>query len=303
MGVLRDILVVVDPTADTQPAVERAAGIAARAGARLELFICEYDQFVAPDDKAKQSLIANEEARLRRMAEPLTARGLQVATDVRWDRPLDEGVIRKVADAAPTLVVKDTHHHSLPKRTLFSNTDWELIRRCPAPLLLVKDRAIREQPRIVAAVGPLRGHDQPDELDRRILAVAETLCAGLGGQLHAVHVLDPAPAAASMAVVAAPEAPGAIIPPHQEALEDLERRHRDAFARLLSGTSVAPRHAHVARGAAADELLAAARELDADFVVMGAVSRNRLKRVLIGHTAERVLDRLTCDLVVVKLDE
>jgi universal stress protein E len=33
---------------------------------------------------------------------------------------------------------------------------------------------------------------------------------------------------------------------------------------------------------------------------MGAVSRSGLKRVFIGNTAERVLDALPCDVLVVK---
>jgi universal stress protein E len=38
----------------------------------------------------------------------------------------------------------------------------------------------------------------------------------------------------------------------------------------------------------------------ADLVVMGAVSRSGLKRVFIGNTAERVLNDLPCDVLVVK---
>jgi universal stress protein E len=33
---------------------------------------------------------------------------------------------------------------------------------------------------------------------------------------------------------------------------------------------------------------------------MGAVSRSGLKRAFIGNTAERILDQLTCDVLVVK---
>jgi universal stress protein E len=33
---------------------------------------------------------------------------------------------------------------------------------------------------------------------------------------------------------------------------------------------------------------------------MGAVARTGLKRLLIGNTAERMLDRLSCDVLIVK---
>jgi universal stress protein E len=37
-----------------------------------------------------------------------------------------------------------------------------------------------------------------------------------------------------------------------------------------------------------------------DIVVMGAVSRSFLRRAVIGHTAERLLDVLDCDVLIAK---
>jgi universal stress protein E len=38
----------------------------------------------------------------------------------------------------------------------------------------------------------------------------------------------------------------------------------------------------------------------ADVVVMGAVSRSRFEEIFVGSTAERVLDRIASDVLVVK---
>ena len=43
-----------------------------------------------------------------------------------------------------------------------------------------------------------------------------------------------------------------------------------------------------------------AEGLGADVVVMGAVSRSRVRELFVGSTAERVLDRVGCDVLVVK---
>jgi universal stress protein E len=53
-------------------------------------------------------------------------------------------------------------------------------------------------------------------------------------------------------------------------------------------------------GEVASELESVVRRTKAAIVVMGAVSRSGLRRVFIGNTAETVLDRLSCDLLVVK---
>ena len=39
-----------------------------------------------------------------------------------------------------------------------------------------------------------------------------------------------------------------------------------------------------------------------DLLIMGAVSRSRLDSALIGHTAERLLDSVSCDVLVIKPD-
>jgi universal stress protein E len=57
---------------------------------------------------------------------------------------------------------------------------------------------------------------------------------------------------------------------------------------------------HLEQGAAAEVLPRVAEGLGAALVVMGAVSRSRLQEVFLGSTAERVLDRLGCDVLVVK---
>jgi len=42
--------------------------------------------------------------------------------------------------------------------------------------------------------------------------------------------------------------------------------------------------------------------VDAAVVVMGAISRSAIDRVFVGSTAERLLDELVCDVLVVKPD-
>ena len=47
MAETRRLLVIVDPTSDAQPAVERAVWLAERLGATVELFVCDYDPYLA----------------------------------------------------------------------------------------------------------------------------------------------------------------------------------------------------------------------------------------------------------------
>ena len=288
------ILVVIDPTAGShQPALDRAAWLAKQAGARLELFACDYDPDLdpgqgsivrVPETGAREQLLSRLRRHLEELAAPLRKQGLTITVDAVWDHPFDLAIIKKAAAHDYWLVAKDTHHHNVLQRTLLTNVDWHLIRKCPAPLLLVKDRKLVAEPNVLAAVDPVNEHDKPAALDDRIFTFAGDLARVLRGHLHVVHSY------------AAPM--GAELPP--DVLKLIAQEHRAAMAKFLDTHAVLGGRSHLYEGLAHECLQKAAQEHAADFVVMGAVARRGLKRLFIGSTAERVLDRLACDLVIIK---
>jgi universal stress protein E len=197
------------------------------------------------------------------------------------------------------LVLKDTEYHSTLRRALFSSADWNLIRTCPAPLLLVKPAEVIEPPRVLAAVDPMHEHDKPADLDRRILAFAEEFCAAIGAELHVAHVFDGAPFAAATATQmpsVAPPAPEITL----ELMASAQKRHRQALDELVAGEPIPAERVHFGTGKVVDLLPTMADQVGASFAVLGAVARGALKRVFLGSTAEKLLDVLPCDLVVVK---
>jgi universal stress protein E len=297
MMVDKKILVVVDPRSDEQPAVERASWLAERLSASLELYICDYDPDIDAgrvatvwiDEPAREKLLSILGDKLEAIAAPLRERGLEVSVDVSWDHPLDDGILRKIFTFQPWLVVKDTHHHNVLKRTILSNTDWELIRRTPAPLLLVKPGPIAEKPKIFAAVDPLHIHDKPAHLDHDIVDFAQMLADGTGGELHVLHTYI-------VPIELNVPDPSMI----NQITEDTEREHREAFTSFMERHDVTDDRTHLVRGPAHEKLPEVTAREGAEMIVMGAVSRRGLGKVFIGSTAERVLDRLSCDVLILK---
>lgn len=291
----KTILVVIDPTEKgEQPVIERAAWLAEKTSAAMELFACDFDAqidagqvstvWVKQAGSAREHLCNIHRDNLDKIAEPLRKRGLKVSTDVAWDHPLGEAIVRKIVASKPWLVAKDTHHHNVLKRTVLTNTDWHLIRGCPAPLLLVKPRSIAPQPKVFAAVDPLHEHDKPAHLDDKIFTFADLLTKSTGGELHVLHAFQPPTGF---------ELPADIV-------ESISDQHREAMASFVKKNKIAASSAHLLEGPPAESLINETAEQAADFVVMGAVSRSGLGRLFIGSTATRVLDRLPCDLVIVK---
>ena len=195
MQEIKQIMAVIDPTTDAQPAMDRAAWLAGHTGAEIELFICYYNEYLSGDrlfdspslEKARREIIAGHEKHLDKLAEPLRERGIAVKTTALWDHPLYEGIVRHAAATGADIVFKDTHHHSAVSRALLTNTDWNLIRACAAPLWLVKSKDFAEPPVVVAAIDPLNEHDKPAALDYEILNLCKTLAGVSGAEVMAFH--------------------------------------------------------------------------------------------------------------------
>lgn len=303
MPTMTRILAILDPTAGEQPALAKATRLARATGAELALFACDPDpsriQSLPPDAQqtARESLLAVRRGWLESIAAPLVAAGLKVSYEAACHSPLHEGLLERIVASGADLVLKDTHPHPWPRRALFTHTDWHLIRTTTAPLLLVRPDPWAATPFVVAAIDPGHAADRSDELDRQLLAWSVTLARALGGRPGALHVFLPPTLAASFA---AATTSGWVAPAvHSDALAYEEEVQHMQLLRLSTPAGIAPGDLHMPLGAPARIPEEAAR-LRADIVAIGAVSRGALKRMLVGSTAEDVLDRMPCDLLVVK---
>jgi universal stress protein E len=301
MSSIHNILVIVDPTAQQQTAVAKAALLAEKFRARLDLFIC--DTKAARNIRLAQQLRRSSQVpfeedasqMLEALAEPLRKRGVEVTAEVLSADPLHTALLDRVKRTCADLVVKDTHHHTVAQRTFLTNTDWELIRGCPVPLLLVKPAPWSPTHRIGAAVDPGHVDDKPRLLDRCILDEASRLAKQLGGELHAFHAYIPA----TIVAASVSGAPIIVDIPTETLAQEQEEQLREVVA-LASDYRLPPANIHVEAGGVREVLCRLAQQCRMDVMVMGAVSRSALKRILIGSTAETVLEHLPCDLLVVK---
>jgi universal stress protein E len=297
------VLAVVDPTASFHPSVERAAWLARHAPTYVELFISDYAPHLADPrshgvaaTQARAALLDRHRNRLEQIAAPLRSEGLTVEIDTRWDFPLHDSITRKALDMDADLVIKDTHYHSALQRSIFSNTDWSLIRNCASTLWLVKPRSPGQKPCFVAAVDPLHERDKPADLDNRILAIANRMTRALGGEVHAFHAFDVAAAIA----VSTDSMTMPIALPINDLADAMRATHTQAVEKLCKAHGVPPARTHIHQGGTRQLLLTLTEQLRADCVVMGAISRSGLKGLFLGNTAEDLLDRLHCDLLIVK---
>lgn len=297
---LQHLLVVIDPTRVEQPALNRAQWIAERCGARIELLVCDFNPaldnglLVDPQQLERLRILQQSERLnwLEHLAAPLRQAGIETSCHTRWGKPLYREILAQVAEKQPDLVLKSSSRHGLLKRLFLTNTDWQLIRHCPQPLWMVHRQDWSGQ-RLCAALDPLHEADKPAALDRRLIAGALELQRRLGLQPEYLHAFMPLPQTLAFDTQ--------LLGSYEDHAKAVEAHHRRALEQLLDAHPAMDRaHAHLLQGFPEEVIPEFVRSQGIDLLLMGAVARNAVESALIGHTAERVLEDVECDLLVVK---
>lgn len=289
MLVLRKILVVIEPDHDTQLALNKAIRLARCSDATLELLICDDDSALTAAG-SKPAEVASLRARhierqcqlLEDMANVIRHQGFEVKVDALWGSPPYRTVVEKVLASQPDLLVHSTHPRDKLSRLLLSHQDWQLLRYCPCPLLLVKDTPWRRKPVVVVAVDPVHANDKPAELDWRLTAAGAALAEELEGDVHLFH------------------SSYRTTPSGRPANAPDGARYRERTTNLLEEFDIPDIQLHISDVDIQRSLPAVLADVGASVLVMGAVSRSALDRFLVGSTAEKLLDRVEQDVLIIK---
>jgi universal stress protein E len=302
MYAIHHILVAIkDPRAKSHPAVTKAAAIAMALDAKLQLFHA-IDIPVYPDLGVVDGLPLPQVERRQRdayqlllegIAAPLRRQGISVTTAVEWDFPRHEAIIRSAARFGANLIVAADHAtvHHVP--WLLRYTDWELLRASPAPVLLIKSARPYRNPVVLAALDPTRAFGKPAALDNEILRFSATLAEALHGAVHAVHGYVPVPANLPPAVLSKP---GAL----EKILAAAEEEAFGALSRTAEPLGISKARLHVVARHPTDAVMEVAKDTGSQIVALGSISRSGVDRLLLGNTAEALIDQLECDVLVVK---
>jgi universal stress protein E len=279
-------------------AVHRAAAYAHRTGAVLHLYLFDY---YGPIDYSRTIFGAEVAERARRdfleerlqwlsqQASGLANQGLRVECDVVWAPSPYKAIIGKMLEVEPSLVIKDAECASNADAALEpSSLDWKLLRLSPAPLMLIHPRTKLVPHQIMAAVDVSALNDA-GKLNDRVMEAAQYYAALSEAECDVASVFSyvPVDAYGSGFIADTYEIMDQV---HREALGDFAARHR-----------LPP--PHVVRRSAFDTaqgLASCARERNADLVVLGSAYHSGVDRLMFGTTAEALLRRLSCDVLLVK---
>jgi len=89
--------------------------------------------------------------------------------------------------------------------------------------------------------------------------------------------------------------------PIDELSKKIQVEHREKLDALAEANGIDAEHTHQLPGSPRELLPTFARSYKTDVVVLGALARWGLKRMVLGSTAEKVLDHLPCDILIVRV--
>ena len=292
------IMVILDKDLQITPAVLHAAALARKAGSRLLLALFEYDGTLARAATHNFDLDAYLQGRRQKIEEfstKLRKDGLRVDTRYYWGHPLLVRMLLAVLAEEPKMVFKDLREAPALRRLLFTSLDLDLLRQCPAPLMLVRQSSVALPKRILAAVDPLDEHDRPHELNALILSMANQLATQCGAQVDVVHVFEYVPFPVDPEVLSG-------WMPDVALIQKLRDMHTEALQTLCKMFGISPAHTHMLDGDPGRVITEFAVAQHSDLVIMGTVQRGGFERLAMGSVAERLLDQLDCDVLALKPD-
>lgn len=229
---------------------------------------------------------------------------LPISHEVRFGAVSVE-VVRDVLEHGRDLVIKRSGDSGAGSM-IFGGTDQHLLRNCPCPVWILPPRERPQYRRIMAAVDfdPWNEDEKEDELNRSILELASSLAIADFAELHVAHAWE----SVSESVI---RVFGSDLP-DTDVARNVEREQRSHMARLElldqklrrwigeEGYAFVSPRLHLRRGKALNVIPDLSVELKVDLVVMGTVSRSGIPGLLIGNTAEVILNNIECAVVAVK---
>ncbi len=281
------LFVVIDPEEEVDSGLERCKELAPNAD--LDIHVCSFVQ--SDVAKAFARTMAERKQALEHSVRPFSDIGYQVTSEVVPFTRLYESIIEQAIKSGADFVLKPMRQHSIARRIIMTSTDWNLVRFCPKPLYLVNGATEVHSKPVLAAIDVENPDDEHAQLNEIVAQQAKVLGGVLEGPVHCVNSWHVSPA-----VIAA----GSADPTPYEIGRDMQVDHIKKTKAFAVSHGLPESAVNVGEGTPAQVVHDVAKEIDAGVLVIGTVARSGISGLLIGNTAEAVLEGSTTDVLVVK---
>jgi universal stress protein E len=294
----KKILAVIDPSLDQQSSLLKALTIAKKTGAKIIALSSVYDKsydmtaVLTSDERfdMKQAMVEHENVKLSTLITELNCES-HVDVVITWYKKLHESVIDTCKEYKCDLIIKSTKKHGLLASTLFTPSDWHILRNSSVDVLLVKHHEWPQGGTVFSSIGVSAKDDEHSYLSDKVAETAYGLSKMLNAKLHLANSFTGAP------IHIAVEVPNFSPEVYNKSVQ---QRHTKTLQALGNKYELDSVNIHVLEGLPEDIIPALCKKYSADLLVIGSVGRKGLTAALLGNTAELIIDEVECDILVVK---
>jgi nucleotide-binding universal stress UspA family protein len=280
MADVKKIFAILDPTTMEQSSLIVAESMARAFNAQpshaatLHVYCCVDEKSIRAEAGAEPSQ-AHTETRERmsdwieRLVAPARSLGLTVDTEAETSADWRKAIVVAVARQNCMLAIKGMSQHTRLTHLFRDTSDWQLIRDSACPVYLVKTAPNRPIHKVLAAIKHRTEQQVYTEANELILQTARGISSGLGAELHVVTAYK----------------------------DNFNYPDRQKFA---DRCGLPRNHVRAEMSPPPQAIAAVAKDIGADLIVIARVGKPETKHA-VGHTAEKIIDTLDADLLVLPM--
>ena len=294
----KNILVATDTRFDSHPIVDEAVEIASHNGAPLKIVdvVPEFPwtvRLTMKDHEHIRELMSQEkQEKLEAMIAPIRNKGVDVQAKVLHGKTSVE-IIREVIREDHDLVLRVNKGKESRRQGFFGNTGMRLLRKCPCAVWLVESTKLQFQ-HVLGCVDTSSDDSLDAELNDKVFELAKSISHYHGGVFSIAHAWWDYDELFLKRRMDSHEFSAMVKANLKEVTTRLERflvRH---------DSSVDADNVHLIKGTAPEGISAFILQNGVDLVVMGTVARSGVAGMIMGNTAETILNHMECSVLALK---
>ncbi|TQV84559.1 universal stress protein [Aliikangiella coralliicola] len=291
---MRELLVIADKEGGKQSAFYHALEIAKNTGAKIEFvgFVhapgVDSSEILSHEEKRKvhHNYIDRKQEVMDTFLEGIDLGDVKIHVDVVWEKSFERWVIARCDQKSFDMVFKSGHRS---EAFMYTPSDWQLMRHCPEPVMIVGDKPWKEGGVVLAALDLGSTSQRTLDLNEDIMRQAIKLAGATNSEVHACYSIAVPKALADLDLI------------DPKTYEDKMKASLDPMIRrLVEDAGLDRSKLHLVAGKPAKEICRISQNIDADVVILGNKTRTSLRGRLLGNTAENVLHKVPSDVVVIK---
>lgn len=196
-----------------------------------------------------------------------------------WCKNLAEHVCEYVTPDKYAMIIKSIHESAH-----FFPMDWQLTRHIKVPLMLLSNHPLQQAETILMAVDLGSNDLNKQALNQEVVDQAKKLAKATGFDLHLGYVIRFPQILRDMDIINT-----------STLVKEAYQRHNDE----MTAIGLDKDHVHILAGDADLCLFELSCRLKSKYLVMGGRQRQGILGFMLGNTAEAILERVRCNVLVV----